>query len=67
MSERKLKIGLVGCGRVSRTAHYDAIKNNPSLDFRAVCDTDRKRADTWAEKNGVNATPSVTVVTISQA
>jgi UDP-N-acetyl-2-amino-2-deoxyglucuronate dehydrogenase len=55
MSEKKIKIGLVGCGRVSRTAHYDAIKNNPLLDFRAVCDIDRKRADTWAAKNNVKA------------
>ena len=55
MSDKKIKVGLVGCGRVSRTAHYDAIKNNPSLDFRAVCDTDRERADTGAEKNGVKA------------
>ena len=45
----------MGCGRVSRTAHYDAIKNNPSLDFRAVCDTNCERADTWAGKNGVKA------------
>ena len=55
MSERKIKIGLVGCGRVSRTAHYDAINNNPLLDFRAVCDTDRSRADSWAKKNKVKA------------
>ena len=55
MVEKKLKVGLVGCGRVSRTAHYDAINKNPSLDFRAVCDKDRERADTWAEKNGIKA------------
>ena len=55
MSEKKLEVGLVGCGRVSRTAHYDSIKNNPSLDFRAVCDTDRERADIWADKNEVKA------------
>ena len=53
MSEKKLKVGLVGCGRVSRTAHYDSIKNNPYLDFRAVCDINRERADTWSEKNRV--------------
>jgi len=53
MSDKKLKVGLVGCGRVSRTAHYDSIKNNPSLDFKAVCDIDRERADTWSKKNGV--------------
>jgi len=53
MSEKKLKVALIGCGRVSRTAHYDSINNNPSLDFRAVCDIDRERADTWSVKNKV--------------
>ena len=55
MSKTQLKVGIVGCGRVSRTAHYDAIKNNSSLDFRAVCDTDRERADIWAKKNKVKS------------
>ena len=55
MGEEKIKIGLVGCGRVSRTAHYDAIKKNPFLDFRSVCDVDRERADEWSKKNGVKS------------
>ena len=55
MSEKKLKIGLVGCGRVSRIAHYNSIKNSPHLDFRAICDMDRERADTWAAKVEVKA------------
>ena len=53
MSEKKLKVGLVGCGRVSRTAHYDSINSNPFLDFKAVCDIDKKRADKWSKENGV--------------
>jgi len=52
----KLKIAIVGCGRVSKTAHYEAIRNfKQYYDFIAVCDTDRERADYWANENGVKA------------
>lgn len=52
---RQLRVAVVGCGRVSRTAHYSAIKGNPNLEFAAVCDIDRSRADEWARKNNVRA------------
>jgi UDP-N-acetyl-2-amino-2-deoxyglucuronate dehydrogenase len=55
LSESKLKVAVVGCGRVSRTAHYDALKGMPEYDFKAVCDINRERADLWAQKNGVKA------------
>jgi UDP-N-acetyl-2-amino-2-deoxyglucuronate dehydrogenase len=50
-----LRVAVVGCGRVSRTAHYAAIKDNRDFDFRAVCDIDRERADEWSRKNNVKA------------
>lgn len=59
MSKKKIKVAVVGCGRVSRTVHYNSINNNTSLDFRAVCDTDRDRADTWSAKNKVKAYYSI--------
>lgn len=50
----KLKIAIVGCGRVSRTAHYESIKKfKKYYDFVAVCDIDKERADYWANENGV--------------
>lgn len=52
---RPLRAAVVGCGRVSRTAHYSAIKGNPNFEFAAVCDIDRARADEWARKNNVRA------------
>lgn len=55
MVNNKLKIALVGCGRVSRTAHYDAIQRNDNFEFIAVCDTDKERADYWAGKNKVRS------------
>jgi UDP-N-acetyl-2-amino-2-deoxyglucuronate dehydrogenase len=55
MIERPLRVAVVGCGRVSRTAHYDAIKGDDDFEFRAVCDVDRTRADEWAQRNNVAA------------
>ena len=55
MNDRPLRVAVVGCGRVSRTAHYDAIKGDDSFEFRAVCDIDRTRADDWARRNNVAA------------
>ena len=50
-----LRVAVVGCGRVSRTVHYAAIKANADFEFRAVCDIDRARADEWSRKNNVKA------------
>lgn len=55
METKKLKIAVVGCGRVSRTAHYPALLENPHYDFVAVCDIDRQRADEWGQKNQVRS------------
>src|SRR5262249_51366528 len=55
MKERAVRVAVVGCGRVSRTAHYAAIKSNPDFEFSAVCDIDRARANEWSRKNNVKA------------
>src|SRR5271166_1346294 len=55
MKERAIRVAVVGCGRVSRTAHYAAIKGNSDFEFSAVCDIDRERADEWSRKNNVKA------------
>lgn len=53
---KKVKVGLVGCGRVSRTAHYSAINKHSDLfEFIAVCDHVTERAETWAKENSVKA------------
>jgi len=51
--KNKLKIAVIGCGRVSRTAHYNAINDNPDYEFVAVCDKDIKRAEKSAKANNV--------------
>lgn len=57
---KKLKVAIVGCGRVSRTAHYESIKKYQEYyDFVAVCDINKERADHWAAQNGVKAYYSI--------
>ncbi len=55
MTAPLIRAAVVGCGRVSRTAHYSSLKENEDFDFVAVCDTDSARADEWAQKNNVGA------------
>ena len=50
-----LRAAILGCGRVSRTAHYSALLENEDFDFVAVCDSDIERANEWAAKNNVKA------------
>lgn len=59
MIEGKIRAAVIGCGRVSRTAHYSTLQENDDFEFVAVCDTDKARADEWAAHNGVRAYYSV--------
>ncbi|BFT68680.1 Gfo/Idh/MocA family protein [Paenibacillus sp. P36] len=49
MADRKIKIALVGCGRIS-VNHFEAIQNNPSLELVAVCDVNVDRAREAGDK-----------------
>ena len=49
---RGFRIGLVGCGRISRN-HFDAIAKVHGLELAAVCDTDVERARQAGETYGV--------------
>lgn len=54
MTERILKIALVGCGRISAN-HFEAIHNNPSLELVAVCDIVQERAEEAGNKWNVTS------------
>ena len=49
---RGFRIGLVGCGRISKN-HFDAIAKVDGLELAAVCDTDVERARQAGETYGV--------------
>ena len=46
------KIGLVGCGRIAKN-HFDAIGDENNLELVAVCDIDKKRAETAGKEQKV--------------
>ena len=50
----KLKVGVIGCGRIS-VMHLDAIKNLPMSQLICCCDVKKDRADAVAKEFGVKA------------
>ena len=48
----KYKIGLVGCGRIAKN-HFDAIREEKNLQLVAVCDIDKKKAETAGKEQKV--------------
>ena len=65
-----LRVGLVGCGRISRR-HMEAIRANRGIRLVAVCDTVEARGEAVGELAGVPSVgrmsdlPEVDVVTIA--
>ncbi|MBN2354053.1 MAG: Gfo/Idh/MocA family oxidoreductase [Spirochaetales bacterium] len=52
---RKIKIALVGCGRISKN-HFDAIRRHEAdIQLTAVCDIDERALQTAAEATGAHA------------
>lgn len=52
---KKLNIGLIGCGRVSK-CHFEAIKNNEkTMQLTAVCDRNKDKSLSAAKQTGAKA------------
>ncbi len=50
MIELKLKMGLIGCGRIGTKKHLEAaIKNSDLISLEAVCDLDKEKAKNAAD------------------
>src|SRR6516162_7187324 len=45
---RRLRLGLLGCGPISRAAHLDAIRKARNADLYAICDVARELTDRLA-------------------
>jgi UDP-N-acetyl-2-amino-2-deoxyglucuronate dehydrogenase len=50
--EQKLRVALVGCGRISKN-HFDALRAVEGLSVSAVCDVEAPRAQEAGEREGV--------------
>lgn len=48
-SPTSLRVGVVGCGEVTRFKHLVALRRTPGIEVVALADTDRKRLDETAE------------------
>jgi UDP-N-acetyl-2-amino-2-deoxyglucuronate dehydrogenase len=54
MTARSFRVGLVGCGRISKN-HFDALRKVDGLTLAAVADIDAERARRAGEEQGVPA------------
>jgi len=50
--DKKVKVGIVGLGLVS-TSHLKGYNSHPDAEVVAVCDTNKKRAEGFAQKNDI--------------
>lgn len=55
MAERKLGVGVIGCGGIARGAHFPNYARHPRVRLVAVADVERERARAAAEQWGVEA------------
>lgn len=56
IKDRKIKIAVVGCGRISKN-HFDSIKELSSeFELVALCDNDSQKLAEHAERYNVQAT-----------
>ncbi len=52
MAEKKLRVGVIGCGKVARVLHLNEYSQNPDAEIAAVCDSDQGRLDYCVERFG---------------
>ncbi|MCB0257626.1 MAG: gfo/Idh/MocA family oxidoreductase, partial [Anaerolineae bacterium] len=38
MSERALRVGVLGCGQIAQAAHFEAVRKSRNADLFAICD-----------------------------
>ena len=49
---KKIKLGLIGCGRISKN-HFDAVSQFPDAEFVAVADIIPEKAQTMADQYNI--------------
>lgn len=49
-TNNKLGVGVIGCGAIAEIVHLPVYKEMPQTDLKAVCDTDKDRAEEIADK-----------------
>jgi predicted dehydrogenase len=54
MDNRKLKVGIIGCGRIS-VMHFDSVQHLEVAELVACCDIKPERAESCAKEYGIRA------------
>ena len=49
-SEKKLKIGIIGCGGIANGKHMPSLSKVEGVEMVAFCDIDEEKAKAYAEK-----------------
>lgn len=52
--KKTLKFGIIGCGAVAQIIHLPILKKNPSIQITAICDIEKHKLLSVAEKFGVD-------------
>ena len=52
MTQKKMRVGVIGCGKVARVLHLNEYSLNPEAEIAAVCDSDKERLDFCMQKYG---------------
>lgn len=60
MSDRKVRVGIIGCGGIANGKHLPSLKNVPEVEMVAFCDIIKEKADNAAYRFG---TPDAKVYT----
>jgi len=54
---RKIRVGIVGCGRISKNHFGSLEKHAEHMELAAVCDIDIERLDEHKQRYGVKGFP----------
>lgn len=57
MSERTLRVGIIGCGKIA-PFHAEAVRSLPDVILAACCDTDMERARAFGQQFGIDIATS---------
>lgn len=52
MAQKRMRVAVIGCGKVARVLHLNEYSLNPEAEIAAVCDSDQERRDFCVQKYG---------------
>lgn len=56
MDNKKLRVGIVGCGGIFTSSHFPLYVNNPEVEIVALCDIVVSKAEAFADRLGLPGT-----------